>query len=126
MTTAVLAITAVAVVVSLLGGQGGRPQRRVPNVTGESLFDGVQSILDHGYVVGTVTARAANTRQGTILEQLPSADTRSPRKAAVDLVISAGTNPGNFILVSSCELSASRACFGGPARIPVVQGKSNR
>jgi serine/threonine-protein kinase len=66
----------------------GKADLTVPSVVGLTLVEARARLTEIGLGVGTVSSRAVSGRlDGTVLEQRPSAGTRSGRGTRVDLIV---------------------------------------
>jgi serine/threonine-protein kinase len=72
----------------------GKPQVRVPEVTGLPLNDATKVIQDAGFKLGRVDPRFdATVANGLIIEQNPGANIMVEKGATIDLVVSSGPSP---------------------------------
>ena len=68
----------------------GPPPEVVPNVVGQTEEDAGESLVEAGFVVGTVTPRESDEDEGIVLEQDPPGDSEARPGTAVNLVVSSG------------------------------------
>jgi len=72
----------------------GKPQVRVPDVTGMPLNDATKAIQDAGFKLGRVDPRFdATVANGSVIEQNPGANIMVEKGATIDLVVSSGPSP---------------------------------
>ncbi|MBW6517627.1 MAG: DUF4332 domain-containing protein [ANME-2 cluster archaeon] len=62
--------------------------KEVPNLTGMTREEAKYAITDAGFKPGTTSERSSNSPQGTVIAQLPSADSLAVPGTAIDITIS--------------------------------------
>ena len=81
----------------------------VPNVIGMKQDDVAAYLADYGYVLGTVKIETSTEKEGTVLEQSPSAGTNLEKENKINITVSDGKGLEKANIPSLCGKSLKQA-----------------
>ena len=87
----------------------GSKEGVVPNVVGMKQEDVEDYITEYGYVLGSVKVETDTAKEGTVLEQDPSAGTKLDKENRINITVSDGKGKEKGIIPSVCGYSLSDA-----------------
>jgi serine/threonine-protein kinase len=101
----------------------GKPQVKVPDVTGMTLAQAKDAISGAGLKLGTVTEEPSTTvPEGAVISQDPPADDKVAKGASVDLVVSSGpSSPSPSATPSTASPSPTTSLVEVPDVITMLQ-----